>query len=186
MQFIDADAVVADSTQMTDLPEQPTDAKGRPIDPTDVLPDEPMKQAPRPTPPGFLRWGRAVSSRHSQGQQLTVLPHTPPTIQNISTFSGPQTNCMIHLYRGELGKMVAYRIRLDTSTNWAVSTTSVLTVLAMGDDSVPHYFFAFILFINTAFLLIEARRYQIFLASRARVRILESVRALQYRLPNCI
>ena len=38
----------------------------------------------------------------------------------------------------------AYRVRLDTSTNWAVTTTSVLTVLAIGNKDVPHYFFAYI------------------------------------------
>eukprot|EP00045_Choanoeca_perplexa_P011897 m.127667 g.127667 ORF g.127667 m.127667 type:complete len:71 (+) comp15806_c0_seq6:338-550(+) len=40
--------------------------------------------------------------------------------------------------------MQAYRVRLDTSTNWAVTTTSVLTVLAIGNEDVPHYFFAYI------------------------------------------
>eukprot|EP00045_Choanoeca_perplexa_P011895 m.127738 g.127738 ORF g.127738 m.127738 type:complete len:95 (+) comp15806_c0_seq20:338-622(+) len=70
--------------------------------------------------------------------------------------------------------MQAYRVRLDTSTNWAVTTTSVLTVLAIGNEDVPHYFFAYIVLINLAFCVIETRHYQFFLASRARVRIMES------------
>lgn len=44
----------------------------------------------------------------------------------------------------------------------------------LTEHQVPHYFFIFILVINMAFLIIEARRYQIFLATRARVRMLES------------
>ena len=70
--------------------------------------------------------------------------------------------------------MVSWRLRLDTSTNWAVSTTAILTVLTIGEPAVPHYFFAFVALANLAFLMIEARRYVIFLSSRARVRILEA------------
>lgn len=55
---------------------------------------------------------------------------------DVKQLSGNIVNPYIHLYRGELGKMTVYRIRLDTSGNWAVSTTSIMTVLAIGEEQV--------------------------------------------------
>eukprot|EP00049_Salpingoeca_infusionum_P011908 m.210250 g.210250 ORF g.210250 m.210250 type:complete len:194 (+) comp15050_c0_seq3:2141-2722(+) len=61
-----------------------------------------------------------------------IMGETHGTVIDFSEWSGNQGNALIHLYRAEQGKMVAYRIRLDTTTNWAVSTTSVLSVLALS------------------------------------------------------
>ncbi len=65
------------------------------------------------------------------------------------------------------------RLRMDTTTNWAVSMTSVLTVFSLGQTAVPHYFFAFIVFMNLIFMVTEARHFAVFLIHRKRVRLLE-------------
>lgn len=41
----------------------------------------------------------------------------------------------IHMYRGELGRQVAYRSRLDGSTSWAVTVGGTMTVLSLNNDN---------------------------------------------------
>ena len=80
---------------------------------------------------------------------------------------------LIHLYRGELGRMTAYRLRLDTTTNWAVGTTAAILTFALGEPSAGHTVFGLAISLNLIFLLMESRRYQSFQMSQARVRLLE-------------
>lgn len=37
---------------------------------------------------------------------------------------------MIHFYRGELGRIMAWRQRLDVTTNWAIVSTTAMSPLA--------------------------------------------------------
>jgi uncharacterized membrane protein len=39
------------------------------------------------------------------------------------------------MYRGELGRQVAYRSRLDGSTSWAVTVGGTMTVLSLNNDN---------------------------------------------------
>ncbi|WP_169796494.1 DUF2270 domain-containing protein [Chondromyces crocatus] len=81
---------------------------------------------------------------------------------------------LAHLYRGELGRMVAYRGRLDTTTNWAVGTSAALTTFALGQDRVPHGVFPLVLLLDLIFLWMESRRFRFYELSRMRVRLLET------------
>ena len=83
-------------------------------------------------------------------------------------------NSLIHLYRGELGRMVSYRIRLDTTTNWAIVVAAGVTTFAIGDTSISHAVFLFGMILVYAFLHLEARRFRIYEMSHRRVRILET------------
>ncbi|CAF1126718.1 unnamed protein product [Didymodactylos carnosus] len=87
--------------------------------------------------------------------------------------SSDYINALIHLYRGELGRQVAYRIRLDTTTNWAVTTTAGLTVLSLGQQQIPHYFHSLIAFFLVLFCIIESRRYSYYAVIQYRVHQLE-------------
>lgn len=82
-------------------------------------------------------------------------------------------SALIHLYRGELGRMTAYRVRLDTTTNWAVGTTAAITTFAIGMQELPHYVFGLPVLLNFIFLWIEARRFVAYELIRRRVRLLE-------------
>lgn len=62
---------------------------------------------------------------------------------------------------------------MDTSTNWAVTMISTMTVFALSNQTVPHTFFLFLVFMVTVFLLMESRRYSLFAYSRNRVLMLE-------------
>jgi len=81
---------------------------------------------------------------------------------------------LIHLYRGELGRMTVYRGRLDTTTNWAVGTSAALTSFALGQERVPHFVFLLVIFLDLIFLWMESRRFRFYELVRMRVRLLET------------
>lgn len=83
------------------------------------------------------------------------------------------TGSLIHLYRGELGRMTAYRVRLDTTTNWAVVTTAGIVTFALGNPAVPNVVFLFAMILTLFFLNLEARRFRIYETAHRRVRLLE-------------
>src|SRR5438874_12284093 len=80
---------------------------------------------------------------------------------------------MIHLYRAEVGRMVTYRQRLDTTTNWAITSSALVTTFSLGNPLIPHAAFLFLMFVNVFFLLVEGRRFQAYEAARYRVLLLE-------------
>lgn len=69
--------------------------------------------------------------------------------------------------------MTAYRIRLDTTTNWAVGTTAAVGSYALGASESLHGAWALALLLNLLFLWMEARRYRSYEIVRQRVRLLE-------------
>lgn len=69
--------------------------------------------------------------------------------------------------------MTSYRVRLDTTTNWAVGTTAAVSTFAIGTPDLPHYVFALPVVLNLIFLWIEARRFRAYELIRRRVRLLE-------------
>ena len=81
---------------------------------------------------------------------------------------------MSHFYRGELGRTLVWRQRLDTTTTWAITTTSTLCTIAFSFQGVSHFIFVINLAIVSIMLWIEARRYRFYDAYRARVRLLET------------
>ncbi len=80
---------------------------------------------------------------------------------------------LIHLYRGELGRMTVYRTRLDTTTNWAVGTSAAITTFALGQERTPHFVFMLAVFLDLIFLSMEVRRFRFYELVRMRVRLLE-------------
>lgn len=83
-------------------------------------------------------------------------------------------NAMSHFYRGELGRIMVWRQRLDVTTTWAITATSTIFTVAFSLRDVPHIIFFFNLAIVTVMLWIEARRYRFYDAFHARVRMLEA------------
>ena len=89
-------------------------------------------------------------------------------------FGQDYTTAMAHFYRGEVGRIMVWRQRLDTTTTWAITSTGTIFTVAFSFDKVPHLIFFFNLAIVFMMLWIEARRYRFYDAFRARVRMLEA------------
>ena len=69
--------------------------------------------------------------------------------------------------------MTTYRQRLDTTTNWAITSSALVTTFALGNNQIPHAAFLFLMFVNVFFLTVEARRFRVYEATRFRVLLLE-------------
>jgi uncharacterized membrane protein len=91
-----------------------------------------------------------------------------------SIYDPGYVNAMSHFYRGELGRIMVWRQRLDITTNWAITSSTAIITIAFSTREVPHIIFFFNLAIVWAMLWIEARRYRFYDAFRARVRMLEA------------
>ena len=90
------------------------------------------------------------------------------------TFSQDYITAMSHFYRGEVGRIMVWRQRLDTTTTWAITSTCTIFTVAFSFKEVPHLIFFFNLAIVLMMLWIEARRYRFSDAFRARVRMIEA------------
>jgi uncharacterized membrane protein len=91
-----------------------------------------------------------------------------------SLYDPGYVNAMSHFYRGELGRIMVWRQRLDITTNWAITSSTAIITIAFANREVPHLIFFFNLAIVWVMLWIEARRYRFYDAFRARVRMLEA------------
>jgi uncharacterized membrane protein len=80
---------------------------------------------------------------------------------------------MSHFYRGEMGRMMVWRQRLDVTSNWAVVCASAIITLGLGNAAVSHTVFVVANLLVFLLLAIEGRRYQYFDAFHSRVRMLE-------------
>ncbi len=81
---------------------------------------------------------------------------------------------MSHFYRGELGRALVWRQRLDATTNWAILAATGVITFALGSENVSHIVFMLANMLVFLLLIIEGRRYRYYDAYRARVRILEA------------
>ena len=91
-----------------------------------------------------------------------------------SIYDPGYVNAMSHFYRGEMGRIMVWRQRLDITTNWAITSSTAIITIAFSNREVPHIIFFFNLAIVWVMLWIEARRYRFYDAFRARVRMLEA------------
>ncbi len=83
-------------------------------------------------------------------------------------------NAMVHFYRGELGRIMIWRQRLDVTTTWAITSSTTIITVAFTFRDIPHIIFFFNLALVWIMLWIEARRYRFYDAFRGRVRMLET------------
>ncbi len=98
-----------------------------------------------------------------------------PTILPPASLTDPcYVNTMVHFYRGELGRIMIWRQRLDVTTTWAITSTTTIIGAAFSFKDIPHIIFFFNLALVWVMLWIEARRYRFYDAFRGRVRMLES------------
>ncbi len=86
---------------------------------------------------------------------------------------GEYVTALVHLYRGESARALAWRNRLDTTSNWAIIATVGILTFSFSN---PHYAQETLItgmYANLVFLLHEARRFRFFDVWRSRVRMIE-------------
>ena len=110
----------------------------------------------------------AVQEAVDAGALRELAPVTSAALRSANA-----VNALIHLYRGEMARMTEYRARLDTSANWAITTSALATTFALGAEEHSHATLLFIMALLYFFLHLESRRFSSYEASRRRVRQLE-------------
>lgn len=81
-------------------------------------------------------------------------------------------SAITHFYRGELDRANTWRIRLDTTTNWAIVSTIGIFSFAFSSGH-PSASIIIGMYLVTNFLYLEARRYRYFDVWKDRVRMVE-------------
>lgn len=114
-------------------------------------------------------------------QETQRSQNSDPTLENLWQFAGQGlktgdfNTAMVHFYRGEMTRSNTWRMRLDSTTNWAVVTTGAALSFAFGSSGTNT---AIVILIDTLlvllFLFIEARRYRYYELWANRVRIMET------------
>lgn len=84
------------------------------------------------------------------------------------------TTAMVHFFRAEINRANVWRMRLDTTTNWAVVSTAAVITFAFGDPNGDHSAILMSIMLVTLFLFIEARRYRYYELWSSRVRLMET------------
>ena len=69
--------------------------------------------------------------------------------------------------------MTSSRQRLDTTTSWAITSSALVTTFTLGNTQISHAAILFLIFLNSFFLQVEARRFCAYEAGRYRVLLLE-------------
>ncbi|MFT5291996.1 MAG: putative membrane protein [Planctomycetota bacterium] len=82
-------------------------------------------------------------------------------------------SAMVHLYRGELYRATQWRIRLDTTTNWAVITTAALLSLSFGEAAHSHWILLVGVALVAMFWVFESRRFRYCDMWYTRLRLIE-------------
>jgi uncharacterized membrane protein len=89
-------------------------------------------------------------------------------------FDAAEIGALAHLWRGEVYRSTVWRVRFDTTTNWAVVTTGIAFSASFSAASASPLPLALVGLLVVFFLLIEARRYRYFNIWRLRARALET------------
>jgi uncharacterized membrane protein len=82
-------------------------------------------------------------------------------------------SALVHMYRGELFRANAWRMRLDNTTNWAVIATAGLLSFSFGPGASTHWVILIGMPLVVVLHGIEARRYRLADVWRGRVRMIE-------------
>jgi len=81
---------------------------------------------------------------------------------------------MVHFFRAEVSRSNVWRMRLDTTTNWAVVATGATLSISFSQPNVHHGVIILNTLLVTWFLFMEARRYRYYELWSYRVRLMET------------
>jgi uncharacterized membrane protein len=104
------------------------------------------------------------------GLLMNELHEVPPDRR----FDAAEIGALAHLWRGEVYRSTVWRVRFDTTTNWAVVTTGIAFSASFSAASASPLPLVLVGLLVVFFLLIEARRYRYFNIWRLRARALET------------
>jgi len=96
-----------------------------------------------------------------------------PEFEQQALQRGEYITAMAHLYRGELQRSLSWRLRLDTTTNWAIFTTAGILTFAFNNPDFAAQTLLAGMYANLLFLVLEAQRFRFFDVFHSRLRMVE-------------
>jgi uncharacterized membrane protein len=117
-----------------------------------------------------------MSEEQSEQRKETVYPE----LEHLWEFAGKGlgssefNTAMVHFYRAEVTRSNTWRMRLDSTTNWAVITTGAALTFSFNDPQNTHLVILMVTLLVLLFLFIEARRYRYYELWTNRVRLMET------------
>jgi uncharacterized membrane protein len=84
------------------------------------------------------------------------------------------TTAMVHLFRAEIQRSNVWRTRLDSTTNWAIITTTAAVSFAFSEPSGNHIVLILSSMLISILLYIESRRYRYYELWSSRARLMET------------
>lgn len=81
---------------------------------------------------------------------------------------------LVHLYRAEVARADVWRVRLDSTTNWALTASVAAVSIGLSSPLSSHGVFVVAMGLVLNFLIIETRRYRTWDVYLRRVRLLET------------
>ncbi|MBP2316181.1 DUF2270 domain-containing protein [Azospirillum soli] len=102
--------------------------------------------------------------------QDRILVSVPPALPRSSV---EFVNLFVHFYRGEMGRGLSWRDRIDRTTNWAITVVAGMLSFSLSTPNAHHSVLIFAMMLAGFMLVIEARRYRFFDFYRNRIRRLE-------------
>lgn len=87
--------------------------------------------------------------------------------------SSEDVTAIVHFYRAEMHRSTLWRMRLDTTTNWAILATTAVVTYSFSQAEHSHASLLVGMLMVLTFLSIEARRFRILAVWRERTRTLE-------------
>lgn len=96
-----------------------------------------------------------------------------PDFENVPLQRSEYITAMAHLYRGELQRSLSWRLRLDTTTNWAIVTTLGIVTFAVNNPQFASQTLLGGMYAVLMFLMLEAQRFRFFDVFHSRLRLVE-------------
>lgn len=87
--------------------------------------------------------------------------------------SKDRATILIHFYRAMVSRADVWRVRMDTTTNWAIGATAAIVSFALGSPGLPHYVVFMAPLLTASFLMLEARRLTFYHLWQGRVLVME-------------
>ncbi len=87
--------------------------------------------------------------------------------------SRDRTMVLTHYYRAMVSRADVWRMRMDSTTNWAIVATAGVISFTLGDRDVAHYVVFISTLLTLSFLHLEARRLTFYRFWQARALLLE-------------
>ena len=85
-----------------------------------------------------------------------------------------RSTILAHYYRAMVGRADVWRMRMDTTTNWAIGATAAIVTFVLGNEQAPHFVVYIAALLTLGFLRLEARRLTFYHLWQQRVLLLEN------------